>query len=64
MDMSDKAFQRSLTGLTFLVLAWIIGGSVAGLLSWIWCLIIGIVVEVVIGGVLLHYWGKAYLARG
>ena len=61
--MNDKVFERSLSGLTALVLLWIILGIVFGVIGWGWVVIIGLVVEIVGGGLLLHYWGKSYMAR-
>jgi len=61
--MSDKTFERSLTGLTALVLLWIILGIVFGVMAWGWVVILGLLVEIVAGGFLLHRWGKAYMER-
>jgi len=61
--MSDKTFERSLTGLTALVLLWIILGIVLGVMAWLWVVVIGLLVEIVAGGFLLHRWGKVYMER-
>lgn len=61
--MSDKAFEWSLTGLTALVIAWIVLGIVFGILAVIWVILIGIVIELGVGGYLLHIWGKSYMER-
>ena len=61
--MSDKVFERSLTGLTALVVLWIILGIVLGIMDWLWVVLIGLVVGIVGGGFLLHYWGKRYMAK-
>jgi len=61
--MSDKVFERSLTGLTALVVLWIILGIVLGIMDWLLVVLIGLVVEIVGGGFLLHYWGKSYMAK-
>lgn len=61
--MNDKTFERSLTGLTALVLLWIILGIVFGAMAWGWVVLIGLVVELVAGGLLLHRWGKAYMEK-
>lgn len=61
--MNDKTFERSLTGLTALVLLWIILGIVFGFMAWVWVVLTGLVVEVVGGGFLLRRWGKAYMER-
>lgn len=61
--MSDRLFERSLSGLTLLVLIWIILGIVFRVLPWGWVLVIGFVVEIGGGGTLLYYWGKSYMAR-
>jgi 5-bromo-4-chloroindolyl phosphate hydrolysis protein len=61
--MSDKTFERSLTGLTVLIVLWMVLGSIFGIMA-IWAAILtGIVVELVGGGFLLHYWGKSYMER-
>lgn len=61
--MSDRVFERSLTGLTVLVLLWIILGIIFRVIGWGWVVLIGLVVEIVGGGLLLRYWGKSYMAR-
>ena len=61
--MSDKVFERNLTGLTALVVLWIILGIVLGIMDWLWVVLIGLVVGIVSGGFLLHYWGKSYMAK-
>ena len=61
--MSDRIFQISLTAVTALVVAWIVLGLVFRLLSPFMVVLIGVVVEVVAGGILLHYWGKKYMSR-
>ena len=61
--MSDKVFERSLSGLMALVLLWIILGIVFQVIGWGWVVIIGLLVAIVGGGVLLHYWGKSYMAQ-
>jgi len=61
--MRDKTFERSLTGLTALVLLWIILGIVFGVMAWVWVVLTGLVVEMVAGGFLLHRWGRAYMER-
>ena len=60
--MSDKAFERSLIGLTAVVLLWIILGIVFGM-AWGLVVLIGLAVEIVAGGYLLRRWGKAYMER-
>jgi len=61
--MSDKIFERSLIGLTILVLLWIILGIIFGVIGWGWVVLIGFVIEIAGGGLLLRYWGKSYMAR-
>jgi hypothetical protein len=61
--MSDRMFERSLSGLTLLVLLWIVLGIVFQVIAWGWVLLIGLVVEIGGGGALLYYWGKSYMAR-
>ena len=59
--MNDKLFERSLTGLTVLVVLWIILGIVFEAMGWLPVVLIGLVVEIVGGGFLLQRWGKAYM---
>ena len=66
--MSDKTFELSLTLLTVLVVLWIILGIVFRIQGWFpigvgWVILIGLAVELVGGGFLLHYWGKSYMER-
>ncbi|HCP60604.1 MAG: hypothetical protein U9O84_05230 [Chloroflexota bacterium] len=61
--MTDKAFETSLIGLTAAVVLWLVLGIVLGVLAWGWVVVVGLVVEIVGGGFLLHYWGKNYMAR-
>ena len=61
--MGDKIFERSLTGLTALVVLWIILGGIFGIMGWFPVVVIGLVIELVGGGFLLHYWGKSYMER-
>jgi len=61
--MSDNVFQGSLIGLTIVVIGWIAGGIVGHVLATGGVIIIGIVAEIVIGGALLHFWGKGYMKR-
>ena len=61
--MSDKVFERSLSGLTTLVLLWIILGIIFKVIGWGWVVVTGLVIEIAGGGLLLHYWGKSYMVR-
>lgn len=56
-------FERSLTGLTILVLLWIIVGIIFKVMGWGLVVLIGLIIEIVGGGFLLYYWGKSYMAR-
>jgi len=60
--MSDKVFEWSLIGLTASVLLWMVLGSIF-VMAWGWAVLIGLVVGIVGGGFLLHYWGKSYMER-
>jgi hypothetical protein len=60
--MSDKQFQWSLTTLSILVILWIVVGSIF-VLGAAWTIIIGLIVWIVGGGTLLHYWGKTYMSQ-
>jgi hypothetical protein len=61
--MSDKTFEWSLTAVTILVVAWIIVGIIQSIMHPAWVVILGIVLELGIGGTLLHFWGKDYMER-
>ena len=61
--MNDRLFERSVIGLTALVVLWIILGLVFGVMGWLPVVLIGIVVEIVGGGFLLHRWGKSYMEK-
>ena len=61
--MSDRLFELSLTGLTVLVVLWIGLGIWRGIMGWLPVVLIGIVVEIVGGGFLLHRWGKSYMEK-
>ena len=61
--MSDKMFEWSLTGLTALVVLWIILGIVFRIMGWFPAVLIGLVIGIVGGGFLLHYWGKSYMKK-
>ena len=60
--MSDKVFEWSLTGVTALVVLWMVLGSIF-VMGWLAAVLIGLVVELVGGGFLLRYWGKSYMDR-
>ncbi len=61
--MSDRLFELSLIGLTVLVVLWIGLGIWGGIMGWLPVVLIGIVVEIVGGGFLLHRWGKSYMEK-
>ena len=61
--MSDKTFEWSLTGLTILVIVWIVLGIVSHILPTAAVVIIGIIIEIGLGGYMLHRWGKNYMER-
>jgi len=61
--LSDRLFELSLTGLTVLVVLWIGLGIWQGIMGWLPVVLIGIVVEIVGGGFLLHRWGKSYMEK-
>ncbi len=62
--MSDKTFEWRLTTLTILAILWMVLGSIFGVMGTAWVIIIGLVLWIVGGGALLHYWGKNYMSRG
>ena len=61
--MTDKTFEVSLSGVTVLVIAWMVVASIMGILHPAWAVITGIILELLIGGTLLHFWGKSYMER-
>ena len=61
--MSDKTFQWSLTGLTALVIVWIILGILFYPLPAVIVFIVGLLIELAAGGYLLHKWGRSYTER-
>ena len=61
--MSDTTFERSLLALTILMIIWLVAGIILGLLPVAWVIISAIVIEIVAGGFLVHYWGKDYMNR-
>jgi hypothetical protein len=60
--MSDNNFKWRLTTISILAILWMVLGSIF-ILSAIWAIIIGLIVWIVGGGALLHYWGKNYMSR-
>jgi 5-bromo-4-chloroindolyl phosphate hydrolysis protein len=61
--MSDKTFEIGLTVFSAVVLLCLVLGIVFNVFAWSWVVLIAIVVELVGGGTMLHYWGKTYMAR-
>lgn len=61
--VGDKLFELSLTGLTVLVVLWIVLGIMFKVTGWLPVALIGIVVEIVGGSFLLHRWGKNYMEK-
>jgi len=61
--MSDKVFEWGLTTLSILALLWMVLGSILGILSIAWVIIIGLVIWIVGGGALLYFWGKNYMSQ-
>ena len=61
--MSDKTFEWSLTALSLTALLWIVLGGIFGILSITWVIITGLIVWIIGGGTLLHFWGKSYMSR-
>lgn len=61
--MSDKTFQWSIIALAALVVLWMVLGIVFGIMNWGLVMLLGLIVEIVGGGVLLRYWGRSYMAR-
>jgi hypothetical protein len=61
--LSDRLFEFSLTALTVLVVLWIGLGIWWGIMEWLPVVLIGIAVEIVGSGFLLHRWGKSYMEK-
>ncbi len=61
--MSDKVFEWSMTGLTLLVIAWVVCSILFLHLPVVWAIISGFVTEVGVGVYLLYRWGQSYLER-
>jgi len=60
--MNDLFFEWSLTALSIVVLMWMVLGSIF-LINPTLAILSGIIVWLLGGGVLLHYWGKNYMSR-
>jgi len=61
--VKDLTFQRSLTALTIVVVLAVAGCAGSGLLNVVVAMVAGLLVEIVGGGALLHFWGKDYMSR-
>jgi hypothetical protein len=72
--MSDKVFELSLSTLAGIVMLWIVAGVALGIAGIRWAnldisllifltILIGLVVLILSGITLLHFWGKNYMAR-
>ena len=61
--MSDKNFEISLSVLSAAVLLWLVLGIVFGVIGWGLVVLSAVLVELVGGGLMLHYWGKAYMSQ-
>jgi 5-bromo-4-chloroindolyl phosphate hydrolysis protein len=61
--MNDRVFQWSLIGLSIIALLWMVLGGIFGILNIASVIIIGLVLWIVGGGTLLHFWGKNYMSR-
>lgn len=60
--MRDTTFQWSLIILSFMVLLWIVLGSIY-LFGVFWSIVTGLIIWIIGGGMLLYYWGKNYMSR-
>ena len=60
--MSDNIFKWSLIAVSILAVLWIILGSIF-VINTVWAIIIGLIVWIVVGGTLLHFWGKHYMSQ-
>ena len=61
--MTDRVFEISLSGLTLAVLLWLALGLIFPVIGWGWVVLSSLLVEIIGAGLLLHYWGKHYLAQ-
>jgi hypothetical protein len=55
--------EWSLLGLTVLVIVWIICSAVFLDLWWLWAIVSGLAVEIILGAYIGYLWGKSYLQR-
>ena len=62
--MSDKNFEISLTAISIIALLWIVLGSILIIPAlWGLAVITGLLLWIIGGGLLLHFWGKDYMNR-
>ena len=61
--MSDRSMEWSLSVLAVLVLVWIVCSAVFLGLWWLWAILTGLAMVIVVGGLILRVWGKSYMAR-
>jgi hypothetical protein len=56
--VGNRAFEWSIAGLIALVIVWIVLGIVFHILPSVVVILVGIVVEIMLGGLLLLVWSK------
>lgn len=61
--MSDRLMEWSLSGLAVLVMVWIVCSAVFLGLWWLWAILTGLAIQIVVGGLIVRAWGKSYMAR-
>jgi hypothetical protein len=61
--MKDLTFQWSLTALSIIVVLAVAACATLGLLDVVVAIVIGLVAEIIGGGVLLYVWGRDYMSR-
>lgn len=61
--MSDRSMEWSLSILAVLVMVWIVCSAVFLELWWLWAILSGLAIQIVVGGLIVRAWGRSYLAR-
>ncbi len=63
LELSDRLMEWSLSGLAVLVMVWIVCSAVFLGLWWLWAILTGLAIQIVVGGLIVRAWGKSYMAR-
>lgn len=62
-ELSDRSMEWSLSVLAIFVMVWIVCSAVFFGLWWLWAILTGLIIQIVVGGLILRAWGKSYMAR-